>query len=173
MKNIFPIISFVIVLLTSGCEPQQDDALLLPPVPTNVSFSVTPSTTETNVFTFKNTTTETFLYQWDFGNGVTSNDENPGVQIYTQPGTYPVQYSGYNNSLLQNWVTRAGITKKITPHCCRNTFSAIHYDNYKDVGALMKILGHKDISTTQRYLAKFLKNIDVDVDLLPEFDLDF
>jgi hypothetical protein len=37
----------------------------------------------------------------------------------------------------------------------------------------MKILGHKDISTTQRYLAKFLKNIDVDVDLLPEFDLDF
>jgi integrase len=82
-----------------------------------------------------------------------------------------LKYSGYNNSLLQNWVNRAGITKKITPHCCRNTFSAIHYDKYKDVGALMQILGHKDISTTQRYLAKFLKNIDLDVDLLPEFDL--
>ena len=35
----------------------------------------------------------------------------------------------------------------------------------------MKILGHKDISTTQRYLAKFLKIIDVD--LLPESDLGF
>jgi integrase len=84
-----------------------------------------------------------------------------------------LKYSGYNNSLLQNWVNRAGITKKITPHCCRNTFSAIHYDKYKDVGALMQILGHKDISTTQRYLAKFLKNIDLDVDRLPEFDLGF
>lgn len=59
------------------------------------------------------------------------------------------------------------------PHCGINTFLAIHYDKYKDVGALMKILGHKDISTTQRYPAKFLKNIDVDVDLLPEFDLGF
>ena len=84
-----------------------------------------------------------------------------------------LKYSGYNNSLLQNWVTRAGITKKIIPHCCRNTFSAIPYDKYKDVSALMKILGHTDKSTTQRYLAKFLKNIDVDVDLLPEFDLAF
>ena len=82
-----------------------------------------------------------------------------------------LKYSAYNNSLLQNWVNRAGITKHITPHCCRNTFSAIHYDRYKDVGALMQILGHKDISTTQRYLAKFLKNIDLDVDRLPEFDL--
>ena len=82
-----------------------------------------------------------------------------------------LKYSGYNNTLLQNWVNRAGISKKITPHCCRNTFSAIQYDKYKDVGAFMKILGHKDISTTQRYLAKFLKIIDVD--LLPESDLGF
>ena len=84
-----------------------------------------------------------------------------------------LKYSAYNNSLLLNWVHRAGINKHITPHCCRNTYSAIHYDKYKDVGALMQILGHKDISTTQRYLATFLKNIDLDVDLLPEFELGF
>lgn len=84
-----------------------------------------------------------------------------------------LKYSNYNNDLLQRWVDRAGIQKKITPHCGRVTFSAIHYDKYKDVGALMQILGHKDISTTQRYLAKFLKNIDLDVDRLPEFDLGF
>ena len=84
-----------------------------------------------------------------------------------------LKYSGYNNSLLLNWVHRAGINKHITPHCCRNTYSAIHYDKYKDVGALMQILGHKDISTTQRYLATFLKNIDLDVDRLPEFELGF
>lgn len=96
MKNIFPIISFVIVLLTSGCEPQQDDALLLPPVPTNVSFSVTPSTTETNVFTFKNTTTETFLYQWDFGNGETAVGEE--VQAYfPSKGDYTVTLRAFND----------------------------------------------------------------------------
>jgi len=83
-----------------------------------------------------------------------------------------LKYSAYNNSLLLNWVHRAGINKHITPHCCRNTYSAIHYDKYKDVGVLMQILGHKDVSTTQRYLATFLKNIDLDVDRLPEFELD-
>ena len=83
-----------------------------------------------------------------------------------------LKYSAYNNSLLLNWVHRAGINKHITPHCCRNTYSAIHYDKYKDVGVLMQILGHKDVSTTQRYLATFLKNIDLNVDRLPEFELD-
>ena len=46
---------------------------------------------------FTNNNPGLIYYEWDFGNGVTSNDENPGIQIYTQPGTYPVQYSGYNN----------------------------------------------------------------------------
>ena len=82
-----------------------------------------------------------------------------------------LKYSAYTNDLLQRWVDRAGIEKKITPHCCRNTFCAIHYDRYKDVGALMKLLDHQDISTTQRYLASFLKNQEVEIDRLPEFDL--
>ncbi len=96
MKNIFPIISFVIVLLFSACEPQQDDAIDLPAVPTNVSFTVTPSTTETNVFTFKNTTPETFLYQWDFGNGETAAGEE--VQAYFPlMGDYPVTLRAFND----------------------------------------------------------------------------
>tara|TARA_B100001057_G_scaffold500185_1_gene613983 strand:+ start:3390 stop:4586 length:1197 start_codon:yes stop_codon:yes gene_type:complete len=84
-----------------------------------------------------------------------------------------LKYSAYTNDILQKWVDRAGIQKKITPHCCRNTYCAIHYDRYKDVGALMKLLDHQDVSTTQRYLATFLKNQEVDIDRLPEFDLGF
>lgn len=96
MKNIFPIISFVIVLLFSACEPQQDEAINLPAVPTNVSFTVTPSTTETNVFIFKNTTPETFLYQWDFGNGETAAGEE--VQAYfPQMGDYTVTLKAFND----------------------------------------------------------------------------
>ncbi|MEZ4993177.1 MAG: T9SS type A sorting domain-containing protein [Saprospiraceae bacterium] len=33
-----------------------------------------------------------YSYNWDFGNGVTSTDENPADQLYDLPGEYPVQY---------------------------------------------------------------------------------
>ncbi len=33
-----------------------------------------------------------FSYQWDFGNGNTSNDENPQDQTYSEPGIYIVDY---------------------------------------------------------------------------------
>ncbi|MFN7118699.1 MAG: T9SS type A sorting domain-containing protein [Saprospiraceae bacterium] len=33
-----------------------------------------------------------FSYKWDFGNGRSSLDENPGNQIYRQPGSYFVNY---------------------------------------------------------------------------------
>jgi hypothetical protein len=96
MKNIFPILSLVIVMLFSACEPQQDDAIDLPATPTNVSFTVTASTIETNVFTFKNTTTETFLYQWDFGNGETAAGEE--VQAYFPlKGDYNVTLKAFND----------------------------------------------------------------------------
>lgn len=34
-----------------------------------------------------------FTYQWDFGNGGTSTEENPEAVTYTEPGTYVVSYS--------------------------------------------------------------------------------
>lgn len=33
-----------------------------------------------------------FSYSWDFGNGMTSTDENPDDQPYDMPGVYPVEY---------------------------------------------------------------------------------
>ncbi len=33
-----------------------------------------------------------YTYQWDFGNGNTSTEENPPPQTYSSPGTYTVQY---------------------------------------------------------------------------------
>ena len=70
-----------------------------------------------------------------------------------------LRYNEYNNSKLQAWVDRAGINNKITPHCGRHTFAVVFIQNlYKKSGALMNLLGHKDISTTQRYIHKFLLN---------------
>jgi len=95
MKNIFPIISFVIVMLFSACNPQEDDAIELPAVPTNVTFDVVGSTTEVNTFKFTNTTSGTFLYDWDFGNGVTGSGEE--VEGYfPEKGDYTVTLRAFN-----------------------------------------------------------------------------
>ena len=46
---------------------------------------------------FTNNNPGLLLYEWNFGNGQTSNAENPSIQTYTQSGNYAVEYAGYNN----------------------------------------------------------------------------
>tara|TARA_B110000977_G_C11043293_1_gene479600 strand:+ start:103 stop:1302 length:1200 start_codon:yes stop_codon:yes gene_type:complete len=66
-------------------------------------------------------------------------------------------YSGNNNRHLIEWVRKAGIDKHITPHCARHTFTRNYWENgNKDIIALMQILDHKDVSTTQRYLSSVI-----------------
>lgn len=88
------------------------------------------------------------------------NDEAVFFLGKRQPDEIPVfkglVYSPYKNRLLQDWVRVAGINKKVTPHVARSTFAANFYRNTKDVMALMEILDHKDLTTTQRYLSSLL-----------------
>ena len=84
-----------------------------------------------------------------------------------------LKYSAQQNQIIQEWISTAGIDKKVTPHVARHSFSSMYYLITKDIGALMMILNHKDISTTQRYLASLLgtdyfDNKDVE---LPTFDI--
>ncbi len=67
-----------------------------------------------------------------------------------------LKYSQMQNDILQEWVDKAGIDKKVTPHVAKHTFASMYYKKTKDVAALMILLNHTDISTTQRYLAKLL-----------------
>lgn len=68
-----------------------------PPSSTNSGFTVFNSTGcgETTV-TFENNNPSNgkdgFSYNWDFGNGQTSIDENPAPVTYDQPGTYTINY---------------------------------------------------------------------------------
>lgn len=49
--------------------------------------------------TFTNTTTETGLdYQWNFGNGQTSTDFDPGTITYTNEGAYMVTFTATNQT---------------------------------------------------------------------------
>ncbi|QMW02302.1 site-specific integrase [Spirosoma foliorum] len=60
-------------------------------------------------------------------------------------------YSAWQNLKLQQWCLRAGITRNITFHAFRHTFATLQLSLGTDLYTISKMLGHRDISTTQIY----------------------
>lgn len=56
-----------------------------------------------------------------------------------------------DNRYLTKWVLDAGIGKKITFHCFRHTFATLQLSMGTDIYTVSKMLGHKDLNTTQIY----------------------
>jgi len=62
-----------------------------------------------------------------------------------------LKYSAYHNKHLFQWLGAAGITKDITFHCFRHTYAVLQLDSGTDIFTVSKMLGHKDLKTTQIY----------------------
>ncbi|MEN9612393.1 MAG: hypothetical protein RLZZ628_3207 [Bacteroidota bacterium] len=60
-------------------------------------------------------------------------------------------YSTYNNVKLRDWLLNAGIHKQITFHCFRHTFATLQLTYGTDIYTVSKLLGHKELKTTQLY----------------------
>lgn len=61
-------------------------------------------------------------------------------------------YSAYQNTHLAQWIGSAVITKKITFHCFRHTYATLQLFYGTDIYTVSKMLGHKDLKTTQVYV---------------------
>ena len=60
-------------------------------------------------------------------------------------------YSAYENKHLYQWIGAAGISKDITFHCFRYTYATLQLSMGTDIYTVSKMLGHRDLKTTQIY----------------------
>ena len=60
-------------------------------------------------------------------------------------------YSAYANKHLYQWIGAAGISKDITFHCFRHTFATLQLSKGTDIYTVSKMLGHRELKTTQVY----------------------
>jgi integrase len=81
----------------------------------------------------------------------TGGAENPKDMPQDKKVFDGLQYSAYHNKHLFQWIGVAGITKEITFHCFRHTFATLQLFSGTDIYTVSKMLGHKDLKTTQVY----------------------
>ena len=82
----------------------------------------------------------------------TEGPENPKDMPQDKPVFKGLKYSAYHNKHLFQWIGAAGITKDIRFHCFRHTFATLQLSKGTDIYTVSKMLGHKDLKTTQIYV---------------------
>ncbi|VDH15433.1 Tyrosine recombinase XerC [Algoriella xinjiangensis] len=96
-----------------------------------------------------------------------------GKRNYSNPRVFVnLNYSSATNTELLRWCMKAGITKHITFHCARHTAATLLLEAGADIYTVMKVLGHKDIRTTQIYAKIVDKRLKEASNLLPTLNLE-
>lgn len=74
---------------------------------------------------------------------------------------------GTTNYEIKAWLAKAGITKRITFHCARHSFAVMMLDLGTDIYTVSKLLGHRELTTTQIYAKVLDKNKQAAVASIP------
>ncbi len=87
---------------------------------------------------------------------------NPDEYVFTD-----IHSPSCTNNTIKVWVARAGINKEITFHCGRHTFATMMLDLGTDIYTVSKLLGHRELTTTQIYAKVLDKNKQAAVAAIP------
>ena len=88
---------------------------------------------------------------------------NPDDYVFTG-----FSYGSWTSLELQRWSMEAGINKRLTFHCGRHTFAVLMLYLGADIYTLSKLLGHKELATTQIYAKVLDKSKQNAVSPIPE-----
>ena len=88
---------------------------------------------------------------------------NPDDYVFTG-----FSYGSWTSLELQRWSMEAGINKRLTFHCGRHTFAVLMLYLGADIYTLSKLLGHKELATTQIYAKVLDKSKQNSVSLIAE-----
>ena len=80
---------------------------------------------------------------------------------------FPLTHEGTVNDTLQHWAKVAGITKHISFHVSRHTHATMMLTLGADLYTVSKLLGHKNIATTQIYAKIVDKKKEEAIGLIP------
>lgn len=95
--------------------------------------------------------------------GLLGERGKPNENVFTD-----IHSPSCTNEAIKRWVLRAGIQKEITFHCARHTFAVMMLDLGTDIYTVSKLLGHRELSTTQRYAKVLDKNKQAAVSKIPD-----
>jgi site-specific recombinase XerD len=76
-------------------------------------------------------------------------------------------HEGTINNILQKWAKAAGVTKHISFHVARHTHATMMLTLGADLYTVSKLLGHKNIATTQIYAKIVDKKKEEAISLIP------
>ena len=97
-------------------------------------------------------------------------DVQPGEERGEANGSdfiFPLTHEGTVNDTLQHWAKVAGITKHISFHVARHTHATMMLTLGADLYTVSKLLGHKNIATTQIYAKIVDKKKEEAIGLIP------
>jgi len=98
------------------------------------------------------------------------NGEN-NIISYPNMKIFKIPCLAIYNEYLKKWAIASGIKKKLSSHVARHTFATMALSNGVDLYTVSKLLGHKNISTTQIYAKIVDKKKEEAVDMLPHLKL--
>lgn len=87
-----------------------------------------------------------YLYISDQAFGLLDEQGKPDALVIAG-----LTYSAWENVKLKKWLLSAGITKDATFHSFRHTFATLQLTLGTDIYTVSKMLGHRDLKTTQVY----------------------